>query len=211
MAVLVCDEEIADRLIAQRQASGGDRYDEVWNGVYIMSPIANNEHQSLATEIGAILRSHLDWRSLGFTLVGANVTDREDDWTKNYRVPDVLVFSNGTKAIDRHTHWLGGPEFAIEIVSRGDKTLDKLDFYAAVGTQELLVIDRHPWKLTMYRYNSTSKSLEITEDSDLSTEPIASHFFPVQFQLNAVESCIQILDTNGTIIRAIPIQLASRQ
>jgi Uma2 family endonuclease len=176
-----------------------------------MSPIANNEHQSLATEIGAILRSHLDWRSLGFTLVGANVTDREDDWTKNYRVPDVLVFSNGTKAIDRHTHWLGGPEFAIEIVSRGDKTLDKLDFYAAVGTQELLVIDRHPWKLTMYRYNSTSKSLEITEDSDLSTEPIASNFFPVQFQLNAVESCIQILDTNGTIIRAIPIQLASRQ
>jgi Uma2 family endonuclease len=207
MPVLVCDEQIADELIAKRQASGGDRYDEVWNGVYVMSPIANNEHQSLATEIGAILRSHLDWRGLGFTLVGANVSDREDDWTKNYRVPDVLVFSNDTKAIDLDTHWLGGPEFAIEIVSRGDKTLDKLDFYAAVGTQELLVIDRHPWKLTMYRYNSESKSLEISDGSELSAESIASRIFPVQFRLNTEESCIQILDSSGTLIRAIPIQM----
>ena len=207
MAVLVCDEEIAEELIAQRQASGGDRYDEVWNGVYVMSPIANNEHQSLATQLACILSSMIDWRGLGFTLAGANITDREDDWTKNYRVPDVLVFSNGTKAIDRQSHWYGGPEFAIEIVSRGDKTLDKLDFYAAVGTQELLVIDRHPWKLTMYRYNSESKSLEITDDSELSTEPIVSHFFPVQFRLNPIEANIQILDTSGTLIRAIPIQI----
>jgi Uma2 family endonuclease len=207
MAVLVCDEEIAEELIAKRQASGGDRYDEVWNGVYVMSPIANNEHQSLATEIGAILRSHLDWRGLGFTLVGANVSDRDDDWTKNYRVPDVLVFSNDTKAIDRHTHWFGGPELAIEIVSRGDKTLDKLDFYASVGTQELLVIDRHPWKLTMYRYNAPSKSLEISECCEGSAEPIASRIFPVQFRWNAIESCIQILDSSGTLIRAIPIQM----
>jgi len=55
-------------------------------------------------------------------------------------VPDVLVFSNDTAAIDRKSHWLGGPELAIEIVSPGDKTLEKLDFYAAVKTQELLVI-----------------------------------------------------------------------
>ncbi|MCE3017999.1 MAG: Uma2 family endonuclease [Pirellula sp.] len=207
MAVLVCDEEIAEELIAKRQASGGDRYDEVWNGVYVMSPIANNEHQSLATQLACIFGSIIDWRGLGFTLAGANVSDREDDWTKNYRVPDVLVFSNDTKAINRHTHWFGGPELAIEIVSRGDKTLEKLDFYAAVGTQELLVIDRHPWKLTMYRYNALSKSLEISECSEVSAEPIASRIFPIQFRWNTIESCIQILDSSGTLIRAIPIQM----
>jgi len=70
--------------------------------------------------------------------------------------------------------------------SRGDKTLEKLDFYAAVGTQELLVIDRHPWKLTMYRYNASSKSLEISECSDVSAEPIASRIFHVSGKHNRI-------------------------
>ena len=47
MSVVVNDENFANELIAQRQASGADRYDEVWEGVYMMSPIANNEHQAL--------------------------------------------------------------------------------------------------------------------------------------------------------------------
>ena len=28
---------------AERRAWGGDRFDEVWDGVYVMSPIANNQ------------------------------------------------------------------------------------------------------------------------------------------------------------------------
>ena len=45
MSLLVSDPELKERLLAERRASGGDRYDEVWDGVYVMSPLADDEHQ----------------------------------------------------------------------------------------------------------------------------------------------------------------------
>jgi Uma2 family endonuclease len=157
MSILIHDQAFADDLLARRRASGTDVYDEVWEGVYVMSPMANNEHQSLATEFAAAITTVIDWRGLGRTLAGGNVSDRRDDWTQNYRIPDVLVFLNETEAEDCGTHWFGGPNFAIEIVSPGDRTLDKLGFYAAVGTRELLVIDRDPWKMTLYQIDRAGK------------------------------------------------------
>jgi len=82
MTVMICDPALADSLIEQRQRDGHDRYDEVWDGVYVMSPIADNEHRSLATRIAAVLVTQIDFRGLGQTLAGANVSDREDDWTR---------------------------------------------------------------------------------------------------------------------------------
>jgi hypothetical protein len=49
MAALVLDELLEERLMRERALTGADRYDEVWGAVYVMSPIANNEHQFLAT------------------------------------------------------------------------------------------------------------------------------------------------------------------
>ena len=109
MSIVVNDSKLADELIKQRQACGGDRYDEVWNGVYMMSPLANNEHQDLASELTAIIRSVLDWQGLGRTQCGGNVSDRSEDWIKNYRCPDVLVFMNDCEADDRGTHCLADP------------------------------------------------------------------------------------------------------
>ena len=83
MYVLINDEAFANELISQRQATGIDRYDEVWEGIYIMPPIANKEHQSLATELSASLVTVIDWKGLGCTLAGANVSDRQADWTTN--------------------------------------------------------------------------------------------------------------------------------
>jgi len=120
--ILIYDRDLADRLLKQRQMAGGDRFDEVWNGVYVMSPIANNEHQNLVSEIVAVCRTLIDWQGYGKNFAGANITDRPDDWQENYRVPDILIFSHDTAAIDRQTHWFGGPELAIEIVSEGDRT-----------------------------------------------------------------------------------------
>ena len=141
MSLLIHDELLSRELINLRRSAGLDRYDEVWDGVYVMSPMADNEHQDLVTEFATIFRAVIDWKKLGRTLAGANVSDQHSDWTKNFRVPDVLVFLNGSKAEDRGTHWLGGPDFAIEVISSGDHALDKLEFYAQVRTRELLVVD----------------------------------------------------------------------
>jgi hypothetical protein len=50
MAVLA---EIEARLRAEREAS---KHDEVWDGVHVVSPRPDNEHQALAAELWLVLR-----------------------------------------------------------------------------------------------------------------------------------------------------------
>ena len=112
-----------------------------------MSPLADNEHQSIVSRFTAIFLAILDPDRLGLAFAGVNVSDREEDWINNYREPDVAVFLEGTTARDMGTHWLGGPDLAIEILSLGDPAREKLDFYAKVHVRELLVVDRDPWRM----------------------------------------------------------------
>jgi Uma2 family endonuclease len=155
MTMLICDEiaeqEIQQAILEQRRASGGDRFDEVWDGVYVMSPLANNEHQHLGTRLASIYVFVTGWDEDCRVCAGCNVSDREDDWRLNYRVPDAAVFLPGTKARDKKTYWLGGPDKAVEIMSPGDRTREKLPFYEKIGTRELLLVDRDPWALELYR------------------------------------------------------------
>src|SRR5438876_69925 len=99
-SLLVCDPQESQKLIAQRKATGLDRFDEVWEGVYVMPPIANNEHQALASRIGGILQPLGPWPEGGTVYVGVNVSDREQGWEHNYRVPDVAAFLKGNPARD---------------------------------------------------------------------------------------------------------------
>lgn len=148
--VLIADPNLRNRLIAERRASGGDRYDEVWDGVYIMSPIAGDDHQRIVARFTFILESVIGIPGLGAVRAGVNVSDREDGWEHNYRVPDVAVRLNDGTARILETHWHGGPDFLIEILSAGDRARDKLDFYAAIGVREVLIVDRDPWSLELY-------------------------------------------------------------
>ena len=149
MATVILDDSLAKRLKAERAEHGGDRYDEVWEGVYMMAAMPNNEHQFLVNRLARILDEVIHDSGTGQVFPGCNVSDRED-WEKNFRVPDVAVFLNGTKAIDRSTYWLGGPDFAVEITSPGDKSREKFEFYASINTSEVLIIDRDPWQLELY-------------------------------------------------------------
>ena len=149
----VYDPEVVSTLRAEREASGLDRWDEVWNGVYILMPLANNEHQELSLDIGADIRPTVKAMG-GRVFAGCNVTDIADrsiDWRTNFRCPDVAVYLPGNPAEDRGSHWYGGPDLGMEIVSRGDRSRQKLAFYAAVGVRELFVLDRDPWGLELYR------------------------------------------------------------
>jgi Uma2 family endonuclease len=151
MPTLVNDPRVEEPLLAERRKSGLDKYDEVWGGVYVMAPLANNEHADIQTKLAAILTFLIGFPGLGRVHAGANVSDQPKDWTKNYRCPDVLVFLNGNKAEDRNTHWFGGPDFAVEVASPGDQSREKVDFYAGLGVPELLIIDRDPWQLELFR------------------------------------------------------------
>jgi Uma2 family endonuclease len=142
---------VEETLLAERHRSGLDKYDEVWDGVYVMAPLATNEHTKIQTRLAAILSLLIDFPALGSVHAGANISDQSDDWTSNFRCPDVLVFLNGNKAEDRLTHWFGGPDFAVEVASPRDQSRAKIGFYSGLGVRELLIIDRDPWQLELFR------------------------------------------------------------
>jgi Uma2 family endonuclease len=156
MAMLVCDPFVEERLRAEREAKGLDLWDEVWEGMYVRAPLANDEHQFLQTRLATILDFVVGLAGKGEVRAGVNVSDRIEQWEHNYRCPDVAVFLNGGAARNRGTHWVGGPDFAIEVTGPKDKSRDKLEFYAAVGVHELLLIDRDPWSLVFHELQGSA-------------------------------------------------------
>ena len=151
MSVLILDPELSQEIREDRETRKIDRWDEVWEGVLVVPPTPNNEHYRLVSRLTTAFSAVIDWDRGDSALPGGNVSDRDKDWIQNYRVPDLLVNLAGSTAIDRDTHWVGSPNFLVEIISPGEDPLAKLDFYAKVGTRELLIIDRDPWSLELYQ------------------------------------------------------------
>lgn len=80
-----------------------------------------------------------------------NLSDRDDGWEKNCREPDVAAFLKDGKAINHDTHWQGAADSLVEIINPGERTHDKITFYGRIGVVELLVIDRDPWTIELFR------------------------------------------------------------
>ncbi|MEO6811307.1 MAG: Uma2 family endonuclease, partial [Isosphaeraceae bacterium] len=122
MSVVVLDPIEVQDYLQRRETSDASQYDEVWDGVTIVSPIANDEHQEIATRLSGVFFITVDLSGLGKIRTGTNISDRDADWMRNYRVPDVAVFLQDTAARNLGTHWVGGPDFAVEIISSHDWT-----------------------------------------------------------------------------------------
>ncbi len=182
MAVMIYDPLLEQRIRAERDNSDVHRRDEVWEGVLVVPPQANNEHQRVVMKMAAVFSAVIDWSVGDQVLPGANVSDRDADWISNYRDPDVVVYLATNPAVDGHTHWVGGPDLAIEIVSPGEDPRLKLDFYAKVNTREVLIVDRYPWSIEMYQLQAGK--LVLAGKSDLASSAVlASGAIPLTFQL----------------------------
>ena len=184
MTRIVTDPREQARLIAERRAAGADRFDEVWDGDYVMAPLADNEHQELAGNLAGLFKLVLGWDTEARVLPGANISDREAGWEHNYRCPDIAVFLSDTSARDCGSHWFGGPDLAAEILSPGDRTPQKIPFYASVNVRELLVVDRAPWSLRLYRLRNG----QLDDEGALtpgSPDTLSSEVLPLSFRLLA--------------------------
>lgn len=198
MPTLITDPGLEERLREVRKATGADRYDEVWEGVYHMPPMPNDEHQQIVLEMGYALHSTVGIPRLGQVRAGINVSDREEGWEHNYRVPDIAVFLHGGRARNRDTFWLGGPDFVAEIISPGDDTRDKLPFYAQIGTREVLLIDRDPWALELYQLKRNRLRL-VGQCSLAQPAVLASAVLPLTFALlpGRPRPFIEVAHTDG--------------
>jgi len=188
MTMVVTDPWTEKRLRQEREATGVDRYDEVWEGVYMMAPFPNNEHQRLVFDLSVVLAEAVD---AGEVFPGTNVSDRGEDWTHNYRTPDVAVFLDSGEAEDCGTHWRGPADFLVEIISPNDRTREKIPFYGRLGVVELLVVDRDPWQVELYRHESGEMKLAGRSTVD-GAETLESRSVPLTFQLVAGEHRPQI-------------------
>ena len=182
VTTLILNERIEEQFLAERRANGLDRYDEVWDGVYVVSPDPSFEHQRFVSNLIYILHTVAKLELGGEAFPGGNISDRDEGWEKNYRCPDVTVFLPGNPALIRKTHSVGGPDFAVEVASERDNTWDKLDFYALVNTRELLILDRDPWKLTLLQWVA-GEMQELGTSSESSTRILESSVLPLSFRL----------------------------
>ena len=115
-----------------------------------------------------------------------NVSDREENWVQNYREPDLAVVLRSNPAKNCGTHLCGGPDLVVEILSPNDPTRQKRDFYAKVGVRELLIVDRDPWVLELYRLDSGRLDLCGTSNVD-DQPPVSSKVLPLTFRLSSGE------------------------
>ncbi len=184
MELVLTERSTIRRIIRRRRRLGLDHKDEVWNRKYIVMPDPDNVHQRLVGFLVTVCQIVIDWTNLGRSFPGSNISDREEKWTHNYRVPDVTVFLNGNPAQDRDTHWFGGPDLAVEIVSDNDKSRKKLNFYAGVCTRELLIVDRDPWQIELFRLQA-GELISVGTATAAEDKLLISEVIPLRFRLIA--------------------------
>jgi Uma2 family endonuclease len=162
--MLILDPKLCREIIRLRQKHGIDQHDEVWDGVYVVPPIAGNDHQDLVGDLTGILFIVIKQENRGRVLPGANVSELGPGWEHDFRGPDVVVVLNESRAIDRKAHWQGGPDFLIEVESPKDETEQKIPFYSRIGVRELLIIHRDTRRMQLLRHDG--QELVPVGDSD---------------------------------------------
>ena len=152
MPTLVFDPQPAElqKLVDRRRRLDQDRRDEVWEGVLHMIPPPSVEHERTTIRLARLLGPSAD--TAGLEIAG---TIGIGGGAANYRVPDLALLRPGFAA-----QWNDTAALVAEIVSPGDKTWEKLDFYAAHHVDELLIV------------NPTERKVDWLADSDNRYRPI---------------------------------------
>lgn len=121
-----------DAWLADRHARGADRYDEVWQGVYVVNPLPLLGHQQTVDAFSEAIRLRATARGL-VVVPGVNVGVPDD-----YRGPDVAVVPAGT---DPSTLYFPTVPLVAEVRSPYEDPEEKLPFYLGRGVAEVVLLD----------------------------------------------------------------------
>ncbi len=162
--------EVSPELLEQRRKHGGDRFDEVWEGVLHMVPSPSINHQRLEAKLIVALTPIAQRRGLE-VLPESGLVDPPRGWN-DYRQPDVSVVRPehlSERAIE------GRAELVIEILSPNDESRDKLPFYARMCVQEVWLIEPRTYELEVFalredRYERVEPVLGVMRSRALDVE-----------------------------------------
>lgn len=193
--MLILDDAVSRDLIRQRKKMGHDRYDEVWDGVYVMPSLPNLTHQKIVHQLDGILGEVVSKEGKGDVYPGANVSDRTKNWKKNFRCPDLVVVLNDGMAVNCDIFILGGPDFLVEIRSPREDPDAKLPFYSKIRVQELLILDRDSREPKLLRHDGA----ELIPVKALGDKWLHSSVLPLAFRLGGSKAkpTLEVKRTDG--------------
>lgn len=146
--------QIPEQWLEERARLGHDRWDEIWDGVLHMPPPPSFAHQSLGSDLHALLASPL--RRRGIRMLYETGLYRPGS-RLDYRVPDMTFIPVEPPAGLVSPRGIEGAATAVlELLSTDDETYDKLPFYASLGVREVIVIDPATRSVEAYRLAGAS-------------------------------------------------------
>ena len=134
-----------EALLARRRESGADAYDDVWEGVVHVAPMAppwrGRVQSSLMATIDALaVRAGLE------PCGPFNLGDPSD-----FRIPDAGVFDEPTPDA-----FVARAVLVVEVVSPDDETFGKFAFYADHGVREVLTADPQERQVRVWRLDGAA-------------------------------------------------------
>ena len=127
--LIVGDEPEISEWLQRRRNAGQDGFDEMWDGVYHVSPNVRSEHGQVAVQVLITLEPRAlanRLESCGPFNLGTGPHD--------FRVPDGGWFSRPPNAL-----YVPTAVMVLEVLSPDDETFAKFDFYAERSVSEILV------------------------------------------------------------------------
>lgn len=134
--VLASTEELVglEEDLERRHREGRDTYDEWWDGVYRIVTGPTPEHGRLLSKLTVLFDPLVDAKGLHMASPINIGTDKA-----NCRVPDMGIYRPDTPRTS--PAFLATAELVVEVLSPGEKPLEKLRFYAEHGVKEYLEVD----------------------------------------------------------------------
>jgi Uma2 family endonuclease len=126
--------------LKRRHALGQDMFDEIWEGVYHVAPMAHPWHGYLDNVLAELLGPYT--RQGGLVGTGPFNLGEADD----FRVPDRAY----NRALPSEVY-VPTAEIVVEVVSRDDETWEKFDFYARRDVDEICTAEPVEGRLRWWR------------------------------------------------------------
>lgn len=134
----------------------GERAELIDGQIYYMAP-PNTKHQRLVSDLHYQIKDYIRKNNGECEVFPAPFAVFLNEGDKNYVEPDISVICDKNKITDKGCN--GAPDWVIEIVSPGSKSMDyftKLFKYSSAGVREYWIVDPAKQRVMVYFFEKKS-------------------------------------------------------